>query len=198
LHAQVAGAIRGGVDLIQIREPDLDARTLVDLTRGLLALERPPGVQVVVNDRLDVALAAGADGVHLRDAGMAIGRVRSVVPQGLFIIGRSVHDEATAGRSAVADYLIAGHVFDTVSKAGRPALGLEGLARIVRAATPAPVLAIGGVNGEDIGRLVEAGAAGAAAIGAFIPAGPVPDLAVAVQKMTQDLRIRFDSHRYVP
>jgi thiamine-phosphate pyrophosphorylase len=188
LRAQVAGAIGGGIDVIQIREPDLDARELIEVTRGLLALERPAGVQVIVNDRLDVALAAGADGVHLREAGMPIGRVRATVPHRRFAIGRSVHDEETARWSADADYLIAGHVFETISKRGRPALGLDGLAGIVRAAGATPVLAIGGVTKERLGRLIEAGAAGAAAIGAFIPAGPVPDLRAVVQKLTQDLR----------
>lgn len=198
LHAQVAGAIRGGIDLVQIREPDLGTAVLLELTESLVALARPAGVRVVVNDRLDVAIAAGADGVHLRGGGVPIGRVRAAVPEAGFLVGRSVHDEEGACRSAAADYLIVGHIFDSVSKPGRGPLGVDGLARIVRAAGSTPVLAIGGVTADAIGRLVEAGAVGVAAIGAFIPPRSADDVAAAVQKMTHDLRIRFDSHRYVP
>jgi thiamine-phosphate pyrophosphorylase len=123
---------------------------------------------VVVNDRLDVALAAGAHGVHLRGDSYPAARVRAVVPPG-FLVGRSVHSAGEAVAVAAAggvDYLVFGSVFATASKAGQPPAGLPELAAVA-AAVPVPVLAVGGVTVEHAGRVAQAGAAGAAAIGLF-------------------------------
>jgi thiamine-phosphate pyrophosphorylase len=187
LVAQVSGAIRGGVDLVQIREPDLDGATLLRLTRQLLGLRRTERVRIVVNDRLDVALAAGADGVHLRAAGMPPDRVRRMAGPG-FLIGRSVHSAEEAQQCTGVDYLIAGPVLDSVSKPGYRPLGADGFQTIVRAAGSTSVLAIGGVTEASVGLTRRAGAAGIAAIGAFIPARPVDDVHAAVKKLTKALR----------
>jgi thiamine-phosphate diphosphorylase len=161
-------AAEAGVQLIQIREPDLDGGELVTLVRRCLAGIAHTPARVLVNDRLDVALAAGAHGVHLPAHGLPAQRVRAIAPRG-FLIGRSVHgvDEGVAAaRAGGVDYLIFGTVFATSSKPGVPGLGtgpLGGLASSV----PVPVLAIGGVSLGRMPELAEAGAAGFAAIGLF-------------------------------
>ena len=164
---QCRDAVRAGVDLIQVRERDLDGNSLSTLVAELVRLTRGTATRVVVNDRLDVALACGADGVHLRGDSIPPASARSIAPPG-FLIGRSVHraEEASAVAPGV-DYLIAGTVFPTPSKAGLTEwLGVEGLARICRAVS-VPVLAIGGMTPDRLAGVAAAGAAGVAAIGLF-------------------------------
>jgi thiamine-phosphate pyrophosphorylase len=164
---QCREAIQAGVDLIQVRERDLDGGPLAALVAELVRLTRGTATRVVVNDRLDVALACGADGVHLRGDSIPPEAARAIAPAG-FLIGRSVHHEQEAKTAAAgADYLVAGTVFPTSSKAGLTEwLGVEGLARICRA-VPVPVLAIGGVTVDRLPGIAAAGAAGIAAIGLF-------------------------------
>jgi thiamine-phosphate diphosphorylase len=121
---------------------------------------------VVVNDRLDVALAAGAHGVHLKSSSYPPARVRAITPAG-FLVGRSIHSAQDAiGLSATVDYVIFGTVFPSSSKPGRTPVGPAALAEAVLA-TPIPVLAIGGVSAETAELVAEAGAAGIAGIGLF-------------------------------
>jgi thiamine-phosphate pyrophosphorylase len=167
LLAQLEGAVHGGVDLIQVRERDLDAANLAALVRDVVSLARGTRTRVVVNDRLDVALACGAGGVHLRGDSIPVLHARRIAPDG-FLIGRSVHavDEVAAAEGS--DYLIAGTVFPSRSKArSAPLLGLDGLHAIVRAAR-VPVLAIGGVTQDRFDEIAAAGAAGVAGIGLFL------------------------------
>lgn len=166
--AQAAAAARAGVQLIQVRERDLDGGPLERLVRDCVAAVQGTPARVVVNDRLDVALAAGAHGVHLRADSMPGERVRAVAPRP-FLIGRSVHavDAAVlAAGSGALDYLVFGTVFETASKAGRAAAGLPALAAVVRA-VPVPVLAVGGVTIHRLASIQGTGAAGAAGIGMF-------------------------------
>ena len=122
---------------------------------------------MVVNDRVDVALACGADGVHLRHDSVRADAVRTIAPAG-FLVGRSVHSLAEAEGAGPVDYLIAGTVFPTPSKpAASPILGLDGLADVVQAVA-VPVLAIGGITRERLDEVAAIGAAGAAGIGLFI------------------------------
>ncbi len=186
---QCRAAVAAGIDLIQVRERDLDAAALAELVAGLVRMTRGTATRVVVNDRLDVALACGADGVHLRGDSIAGARVRAVAPAG-FLIGRSVHrvDEAV-GVARDVDYLIAGTVFPTSSKPGLETfLGLAGLAAIARAVS-VPVLAVGGVTLDRIGPVADAGAAGVAAIGLFVEEG------ARVAEVVREVRRRFDSVR---
>jgi thiamine-phosphate pyrophosphorylase len=167
LTGQVAAAVEAGVELVLVREPDLDARHLARLVRDLVAVRRATATRLVVNDRLDVALAEGADGVHLRGDSFAASAVRRIVPPG-FVVGRSVHTVAEARAAGPVDYLVAGTVFPTVSKPAAVAwLGVEGLSSIARAVS-APVLAIGGMTAAHLADVQAAGAAGVAAIGLFI------------------------------
>lgn len=176
----VAEAVHAGIDLVQVREPDLAARALTDLVAAILVLTRGSGTKVVVNDRLDVALTTGADGVHLRADSIAVREARQIAPAG-FLVGRSVHTEDEARSAAGADYLIAGTVFPTPSKPHVNAwLGAPGLRKIVQA-TAAPVLAIGGVTTERVAEVAATGAAGVAAVGLFAN-GSIDDVVVAIRR----------------
>lgn len=170
--ALAGDAARAGVDLIQVREPDLEAGPLAGLVTRVIAAARPAGARVVVNDRLDVALACGADGVHLKASSIPPAAARRLGPPP-FLIGQSAHDvgEVRAAVESGADYVIFGTIFPTASKDGaRPLAGIGGLAAAVDAAGPVPVLAIGGVTVETAGRVARAGAAGVAAIDGLLPA----------------------------
>jgi thiamine-phosphate pyrophosphorylase len=186
---QCRDAVQAGVDLIQVRERDLEAAALSALVAELVRLTRATETRVVVNDRLDVALASGADGVHLRGDSIPAARARSMAPAG-FLIGRSVREPAGAVEAAAGtDYLIAGTVFPSPSKPGlHEHLGLKGLAAIARSVS-VPVLAIGGVSLDRIGPVAEAGAAGIAAISLFLEEG------LRLADLVREARLRFDSAR---
>ncbi|HEV8394942.1 MAG TPA: thiamine phosphate synthase [Vicinamibacterales bacterium] len=165
---RVRWAARAGVHLVQVRERDLDGGPLTALVRRCVEAVRGSRARVLVNDRLDVALAAGAHGVHLRADSMPAPTVRALCPPG-FLVGRSVHarDEAVAVAAAGGlDYLLFGTVFPTFSKPGRPASGVTALVEVAAAVT-IPVLAVGGVTPDNVGEVAAAGAAGFAAIGMF-------------------------------
>ena len=172
LVRRIEAAARAGVHLVQIRQPAYEARALTRLTNAALRAVAGTPARVLVNDRLDVALAAGAHGVHLRGESVPAARVRVAVPDG-FLIGRSVHaaDEArTASRQGGLDYLIFGTVFPTSSKPDGVASGAAALAATC-VAVPLPVLAIGGITTERLGEVARAGAAGFAAISLFTTCG---------------------------
>jgi len=126
---------------------------------------RGTATRVIVNDRLDIALAARAHGVQLRGSSLPAARVRPAVPRG-FLIGQSVHSAEEAAAARAADFLLFGTVFATASKPGLSPAGLQALAAAVRS-TAGPVLAVGGVSAVNIPHLIEAGAAGFAAITMF-------------------------------
>lgn len=165
----VADAAAAGVELVQIRERGLDDRALASVVRGAVDAVRGSGTRVLVNDRLDIALAAGADGVHLRADSIAPSRARAVAGRS-FLIGRSVHEEdegAAVEAAGGCDYLLFGTVFPTSSKpAGHPVAGVAAL-RHLCARVRLPVLAIGGISIDTAAAAATAGAAGVAAIGLF-------------------------------
>ncbi len=170
-------AIEGGCDLLQVREKDLTGGALLTLARDLVAAARPRGA-VVVNDRLDVALAARAAGVHLPADGLPIEQVRRVAPK-KFLIGCSVHSlaEARQAQKAGADYLFFGPVFETPGKAAfGPPQGADALRRVVEGVR-IPVWAIGGITPERAAGLRGIKIAGVAAI-SFIASAPDPAGAV--------------------
>jgi thiamine-phosphate pyrophosphorylase len=165
----VRHAVDAGVDYVQIRERDLEAATLVDLVLEVVAAAHGSATRVLVNDRLDVALACGAAGVHLRGDSVPPDAVRRIVPAS-FVVGVSVHSLAEAVAAAPSvDYIVAGTVWPTPSKPSAATIGPEGLSRIT-AAVRVPVLAIGGVTLDRLAETARAGAAGAAAIGLFMSA----------------------------
>lgn len=172
LEEQIAHAVDAGVDLIHVREPDMEAGELSRLVTRLMTRTRGRAT-LVVNDRADVAMAAGADGVHLRADGPPADRLREFGPAG-WIVGRSIHTTAEARQHGDADYLIFGTVFESGSKpAGSPVAGLDALADAAVVAS-VPVLAIGGVTPSRVAACRDAGAAGVAAIELFLPKGVAP------------------------
>jgi thiamine-phosphate pyrophosphorylase len=158
-----------GAAVVQLRERDLPDAALFDLVRQTLAA-LDGRAAVLVNDRTDVALAAGAAGVHLRGDSPAASRVRRIVPAG-FVVGRSVHTLAEID-AAVADggcdYLMFGTVFASAGKPpDHPVAGLDTLADACRR-SPLPVIAIGGMTPDREADVAQAGAAGLAAVGWFM------------------------------
>lgn len=180
-------AIDAGADAVQIREPDLSARDLTALT--VRAVRRAGGGRtlVLVNERADVARAAGAGGVHLRSDGPAIARVREIGGPG-WVVGRATHSVADVAAAADADYVLFGPVFPTASKPGVPAAGVDRLREAVRKSRQ-PVIAIGGINPENAGDCIAAGAAGIAAIGLF--ATPATAAGPRLGDIVNDLRERI-------
>jgi thiamine-phosphate diphosphorylase len=195
LCEQARYAVEAQIDLIQLRERDLPAAQLAALAVDLLAIIAGSGTKLVINDRLDVALASGADGVHLRGDSISVPAARRLAPPPL-LIGRSVHAASESPAAAGADYLIAGTVFPSPSKPGLEGVGVHGLRAIVQVVS-LPVLAIGGVTAERAREVAETGAAGIAAIGLFMGADShaVPCRAVPLRRIADAVRRQFDSRR---
>lgn len=179
------GAIAGGAACIQVREKDVSTRSLTTRVRAVVEVARPQGVAVVVNDRVDVALAAGADGAHLGVDDLALDDARRLVGRGL-LLGASTHDaaEANAAVGAGADYCGVGAMFPTALKPGRSPSGIAWLRAYLARHAATPHLAIGGITPENVGELAAAGARGVAVSGAVCgahdPAAAVAALASAL------------------
>jgi thiamine-phosphate pyrophosphorylase len=194
LVAQAGDAAAAGVDWIQVRERDLEARVLATLVERVVAAVGRRAT-VIVNDRLDVALRTGAGGVHLGERSVRAERARALAPGG-FQIGVSRHDAAAASDVGPADYVIAGTVFASRSKPDRaPLLGIDGLASACRR-SPVPVLAIGGITLHTAAQVVAAGAAGVAAIDLFLPPA-AGTKGLALHAIVDQLHEAFDSVRSV-
>jgi thiamine-phosphate diphosphorylase len=164
-HADIvacaARAVQDGVDMIQIREKDLPIRELFDLVCRIRDVASGTKTRVLVNDRLDVALAAAVDGVHLPSTGLPADRVRPLVK----LLGVSTHtiQEAMDAERANADFVVFGPIFDSP---GKTAVGLTPLRSLV-SSVKIPVLAIGGITGKNAEQAMMAGAAGIAGIRLF-------------------------------
>ncbi len=151
-------AVGARVDLIQVREPALDPVAIELLVREIMA-RSDPNTRLIVNSNIALARKLGV-GVHLPEEGPSIEEARRILGSDA-MVGRSIHSVASARESEGASYLIAGHIFETASKEGRPPIGLMGLEAIA-ASTPAPVLAIGGITPERTPSVLAVGAAGVA------------------------------------
>lgn len=163
LVGRARAAVEGGATMVQLRLKHADARTMAEAGRALVAALAVP---VIVNDRVDVALACGAAGAHLGFDDLPIAAARTIVPAG-FVLGASVGSDAEVENGALADYVGIGPVHATASKADAgAAIGVEGFASLARA-TGRPALAIGGVGPADVAALRAAGAAGVAVIRAI-------------------------------
>jgi thiamine-phosphate pyrophosphorylase len=188
LCAVVEAALRGGAPAFQLREKDLTPRDLYPLALEMRQLTQAYGARLLINDRIDVALAVNADGVHLTSVSLPANVARQLLgPDRL--IGVSTHNaaEAQAAAEGGADFLVFGPVFFTPSKApyGQP-VGLEAL-RAVRAMVSRPILAIGGITKANLDQVLTAGANGIAVISAVISAA---DPTAATQDLLATLRAK--------
>jgi len=175
LLARALAGVRPGTVLVQLREKDLGGRALHDLARAVLEVTRRAGARLVINDRLDVALAVGADGVHLPEEGLTLADARRLAPA--LLLGASVHSPEGAGSRSGADYLVAGPVWDAP---GKPGIGVKAFSAIVQAARP-PVFAIGGIDVARADAALGAGAHGVAVIRAVMEAAdPAAEAAALV------------------
>lgn len=168
LFGLVARALELGVELIQIREKDLSARDLAAFTRRVLALPNPHRSLVILNERVDVALACGAHGAHLPGNRIAPAELRPILPE-RFILGVSCHtrEELFRAQKEDADYTFIGPVFHPLSKAdSREPLGVEGL-RAAAAGLQIPSFALGGITPETMAVCAQAGVPSVAGISLF-------------------------------
>ncbi len=167
--AVVDAAVRGGVGMVQLREKSLDSRDFLARARALKAALAGTGVPLLINDRLDIALLSGADGVHVGQRDVSVDDVRRWLPDA--IVGLSIeHLTQLADLPEDVDYLGASPVFATSTKAdAAPALGLAGLAAL-RAATALPLVAIGGIHAGNAAEVLRHGADGLAVVSAICAA----------------------------
>lgn len=192
LHGQslvyaVEEVLAGGATMLQLREKHLEHRDFLAQAQELLPLCRKYHVPLIINDDVQVALESGADGVHVGQSDMAVQAARSILGPDK-IIGASAHNasEALAAVAAGADYLGCGAVFGSTTKADAGLLSLNTL-REIRAAVRVPIVAIGGINRQNIARLASSGVDGVALISALFAA---PDKRAAAQQMLeQSLKI---------
>ena len=178
----VEAAIRGGVTMVQYREKAASTRRMLEEARELRQLCRAAGVPFIVNDRVDVALAVDADGVHLGQDDMPAPLARRLIGR-TRILGVSAGNVEEARKAAAdgADYIGASPVFDTPTKPDAPpAMGVDGLGKLVRAVS-VPVVAIGGMNAETAASVMAAGAAGVAVVSAIVGADDVESAARAIR-----------------
>ncbi len=190
LLGTVGGALRGGVDWVQVREKTGPARDLYETARKIIPLARRNGAGVMINDRIDVALAAGAGGVHLAGKSLPPPVARELL--GDRLLGASVRGPKEA-REAVdggVDYVTFGHVYPTSSKPGMPPRGVLELAEVVESVN-VPVLAIGGIDTSNVHEVLWTGASGIAVISAVLTARDP-------KSATRELRRAVDASRSRP
>ncbi len=167
----VRAALEAGAPAIQLRDKAADARSLYEQARTMLPLTRAAGALLFINDRLDVALAAGADGVHLGPDDIPVAAARRALPPD-FLVGFSTDDPVRARHAAAegASYIGCGAIFGTGTKdVGGERIGTERLRRVVEAAG-IPVVGIGGITPANVSEIARTGAAGAAVVGAVMTA----------------------------
>ncbi|MFC5064919.1 thiamine phosphate synthase [Actinomycetospora atypica] len=175
-------ALRGGVDVIQLREKGIEARDELDALAVLADAAERHGALLAVNDRADVALAAGADVLHLGQDDLPVSWARRVVGDDV-LIGRSTHDEAQAAAGATeagVDYFCTGPCWPTPTKPGRPAPGLDLVRATAASGTERPWFAIGGIDHDRLPEVVAAGATRVVVVRAITEAGDPEEAARSI------------------
>jgi thiamine-phosphate pyrophosphorylase len=195
LRSIVSKAVQGGADVIQLRYKSAPALDLFRLGQEILPVIQAAGSQLLINDRVDVALALEATGVHLAAKSLPVPSVRALFhgrDQATQLIGCSVHsvEEARQAEQLGASYVTYGHIFATNSKPGLPPRGVDALRQVVEAVN-IPVLAIGGITKDNIDEVLATGVAGIAVIGAVM-ADQDPERAA------RSLREKMDQSPHVP
>lgn len=186
LASLVPELAQAGVDVVQLREKEMEAGDLLRLGEPILAACREAGVPFIVNDRPDVALALGADGVHLGQNDLPVAVARRIL--GRALVGRSTHAEEEVDAEGAAaeppDYIAVGPVFETPTKPGRPAAGL-GLVRYAARRARQPWFAIGGINPDTLPAVLEAGARRIVVVRAIVEAARPPEAAAALRALLE-------------
>jgi thiamine-phosphate pyrophosphorylase len=187
----VRAAIRGGTSVVQLREKTATTREMVELGQALHAITRQAGIPLIINDRLDVALAIAAEGVHVGHDDMPVSLARRLIGPDL-LLGASPETvgEARQMERDGADYLGVGDVYGTPSKSDAgPPIGVDGLTEVIRAVS-IPVVAIGGITLENAGAVIQAGAAGVAVISAVVSA---PDPEAAARRLRELVNVKRET-----
>lgn len=185
LVAITRAALAGGATLVQLRAKTMHGGAMVELARALLAETRAAGRPLIVNDRIDVCLAAGADGVHVGQDDIAPADARALIgPDRILGLTASSPAEMRRFDPALVDYVGIGPAWPTASKeTAKPVLGPEGVGRLART-LPCPAVGIGGIGPGRAGAVIAAGASGVAVIGALCQA---PDPAAAARRLIQEI-----------
>ena len=187
----VQAAIRGGATIVQYREKAASTRRMIEEAAGLLGICRAAGVPFIVNDRLDVALAVDADGIHVGQDDMPAFVARRLIGKKKILgVSAGSVDEARRAVDDGADYIGASPVFSTPTKPDAPPpLGIDGLRAMSRAVS-IPVVAIGGINQGNAATIMEAGAAGIAVVSAIVGAEDVEAAARCLREVLEKVRTR--------
>ncbi len=191
IPGRVAAAVEGGVTLVQLRAKEMPGGQLLSLAREV---RRGIGDQVplIVNERIDVAVAAGADGVQLGEEALSVSSAREMLPTGS-IVGRSVHSEKRACRACSdgADFLVVGTMFATASHPGEQPVGPAMIMQMA-AWCQVPVLGIGGITTDNVEEVITAGASGVAVIRSVLAS---EDPRAAAEELAASMREAWRSHR---
>ena len=186
--SRVKAALSGGVTLIQLREKERSTREYIALAKKVHALSKQFGVPLIIDDRVDVALASGAEGVHLGQSDMQIDAARKIVGED-FIIGATTKtvEQALEAYQQSADYLGVGAIYPTTTKVKTVLTSTETLDKICKA-VPIPVNAIGGLNKDNIDVLKGIDIKGVCAVSAIMKA---PDPKTAAEELSQAVKIKL-------
>jgi thiamine-phosphate pyrophosphorylase len=188
LEDVVAAAVRGGVTAVQLREKNCATREFVEMARRMKALLSQRGVPLIVNDRVDVALAAGADGVHLGQSDMDVADARRLLGPAA-LIGLSVETLAQGLEASACDYLGVGPIFATPTKPdAAPAWGLKQLAEL-RSHSCQKLVAIGGIDASNAAQVLAAGADGIAVVSAISAAVDPEGAAASLRRIIEDTHV---------
>ena len=181
---QVSAAVTAGIQLIQIREKRLTARVLFELTTRAVSIAEGAATRVLVNDRADIAAAAGADGVHLTTQSLEATVIREAFGAGL-LIGSSTHsvEEAQQAMNGGADFIVFGPVCESPSKKKYgPPVGLQALSVVAHKLAPFPVIALGGISIRNAAECLGAGASGVAGISLFSEPQSLANVATMIRE----------------
>ena len=188
LADMVSELAAAGVDIVQLREKEMEAKDVLRLAEPLGAACRDAGIPFIVNDRPDIALALGADGVHVGQNDLPIEAVRRILPSQ--IVGLSTHAPAEVEAAAVTegvDYFAVGPVFATPTKLGRPAAGLKLISHAAALGTERPWFAIGGIEEANLGSVMDAGGRRIVVVRAITEAPDPPKAAARLRARLDEL-----------
>lgn len=185
LCEQVEEALRGGVTCVQLREKDLDEASFLAEAGEIKKLCSRYGVPFIINDNVDIALACGADGVHVGQSDMEAGNVRALVGEDMIIgVSAQTVEQALAAQAAGADYLGVGAVFPTTTKADACEVSRQTLTDICRE-TDIPVVAIGGISGRNLPELTGTGVDGVALVSAIFSAERIEEECRTLRRLSE-------------